>query len=42
MNMQTPQADSTLIIACGAIAKEIQQVKRLNNWEHVKLQCLDA
>ncbi len=42
MMAPTAQAGSTLIIACGAIAKEIQQVKQLNQWEHVKLQCLDA
>ena len=42
MNTHTPQADSVLIIACGAIAKEILQVKQLNNWDNVKLQCLDA
>lgn len=44
MNAQTSQVnvESVLIIACGAIAKEIQQVKLLNNWNHVRLQCLDA
>ncbi len=42
MTAPIPQAESVLIIACGAIAKEILQVKQLNHWDHVKLQCLDA
>ena len=33
---------SILIIACGALAHEITTLKRLNNWEHVDLQCLRA
>lgn len=31
-----------LIIACGAIAKEILEVKKRNHWEHVTLQCIPA
>lgn len=31
-----------LVIACGALAREIVELKRLNNWEHLKLQCLPA
>ena len=31
-----------LIIACGALSHEIQQLKALNGWSHVKVQCLDA
>jgi hypothetical protein len=31
-----------LIIACGALAREINQLKVLNGWSHVKLQCLEA
>ncbi|MEZ5538127.1 MAG: DUF1638 domain-containing protein [Thiolinea sp.] len=37
-----PQAESVLIIACGALAREIQQLRLLNGWSHVKLQCLEA
>ncbi|MFK8019347.1 MAG: DUF1638 domain-containing protein [Pseudomonadales bacterium] len=37
---QKPQ--DTLIIACGAIAKEIEQIKKSNGWSHLKLQCLPA
>jgi len=36
--MKTP----VLIIACGALAKEIVELKRLNNWTHLKIQCLPA
>ena len=39
---KAPPAESVLIIACGALAREIQQLKLLNGWSHVKLQCLEA
>ena len=36
-------ADATvLIIACGALAKEIVDLRRLNGWSHIKVQCLPA
>jgi hypothetical protein len=36
-------ADATvLIIACGALAKEIVELQRLNGWSHVRIQCLPA
>ena len=31
-----------LVIACGALSHEIQYLKTLNGWSHVKVQCLDA
>ena len=31
-----------LVIACGAIARELAQLRDLNGWDHVQLQCLDA
>ena len=31
-----------LIIACGALARELQAVIRANGWEHVRVQCLPA
>lgn len=31
-----------LVIACGALAREIQQIKLLNDWQHIRIQCLDA
>lgn len=35
-------AEPLLVIACGALAREIQQLKLLNGWEHIRIQCLDA
>ena len=34
--------DPVLVIACGAIAREVQQIKLLNNWEHMRIECIDA
>ena len=31
-----------LLIACGALAREILALKRANGWEHMVLQCLPA
>ena len=31
-----------LVIACGALAHEIVWLQRLNNWNQIELQCLDA
>ena len=33
---------TVLIIACGALAKEIVELQRLNGWSHIKIQCLPA
>ena len=33
---------SVLLIACGALAKEIVEIKELNGWTHIKVQCLPA
>ena len=30
----------SLVIACGALAREIVALKRLNSWTHLDLQCL--
>lgn len=35
-------APRTVLIACGALAREIEAVKRLNGWSHVDLACLPA
>jgi len=32
----------TLVIACGAIARELVRIRDLNDWTHVDLQCLPA
>ena len=33
---------TVLVIACGALAKEIVELQRLNGWTHLKIQCLPA
>lgn len=33
---------SLLVIACGAIARELIQLKNANGWEHMEVQCLPA
>ena len=33
---------STLLIACGALGKEIVEIVRANGWDHVRIQCLPA
>ncbi len=32
----------TLIIACGALAREVLALIKLNRWQHMELQCLPA
>jgi len=32
--------DKILLIACGAIARELVRIRQLNGWEHVDIQCL--
>ena len=34
--------EQVLVIACGALAHEIDDLKRLNGWQHLHLSCLDA
>ena len=36
------QAGSVLLIACGALAREILDVKEKNGWDHLDLPCLPA
>ena len=33
---------SVLVIACGALAKEVVELKRLNGWSNLQIQCLPA
>jgi len=35
-------SESVLIIACGALASEIDELKKSNGWQHLHLACLDA
>lgn len=32
--------DKVLLVACGAIARELVRIRRLNRWDHVDIQCL--
>ena len=34
--------EQILLIACGALAREILALRRLNGWDHMVLQCLPA
>lgn len=34
--------ESVLVIACGALAREISTLKRRHGWDHMKLTCIDA
>lgn len=36
------QASTILVIACGALAREINDLKLKHGWEHLHMQCLDA
>ncbi|WP_298610509.1 DUF1638 domain-containing protein [uncultured Thiothrix sp.] len=36
------QVEPVLVLACGALAREIQQLKLINGWEHLKIKCLEA
>ena len=36
------KSDKILVIACGAIAKEITALIRMNNWNHLQLRYLPA
>jgi hypothetical protein len=35
-------AAPVLVIACGAIARELVRIRDLNGWDHVEFQCLPA
>lgn len=37
-----PPAPRTAAIACGALAREVLALKRLNGWSHLDLHCLPA
>lgn len=34
--------DSLLVIACGALVREISELKALYGWNHLELKCIDA
>lgn len=40
MPRQAP--DKLLVIACGALAREIDELRKSYGWEHLDLKCIDA
>ncbi len=40
--LQATGRGKVLLIACGALAREILALKELNGWDHMDLQCLPA
>jgi hypothetical protein len=40
--MTGPAAGRVLLIACGALAREILAIRDANGWDHLDLQCLPA
>ena len=41
-NKKVEKSDKILVIACGALAKEITALIRMNNWTHLQLRYLPA
>ena len=42
VDLEADERPDTLILACGAVAREILALIRLNHWAHVDLRCLPA
>ena len=40
--MRRGHRKTVLVIACGALANEIVELRRLTGWTHLKIQCLPA
>lgn len=40
--MQRQAPESILVIACGALAQEINELRKSYGWEHLHLKCIDA
>lgn len=40
-NRHQAAPESLLVIACGALAREIRALKRTQGWEHLQLHCMD-
>ncbi|MBT3458818.1 MAG: DUF1638 domain-containing protein, partial [Halieaceae bacterium] len=40
--MSIAESSSLLVIACGALAREIEWLRRNNDWQSVSVKCLDA
>lgn len=35
------RGDSVLVIACGALGRELHAIRRANGWDHLRIRCLD-
>ncbi len=33
--------DAVLVIACGALGRELHAIRRVNGWDHLRIRCLD-
>ena len=33
--------DAVLVLACGALGRELHAIRRANGWEHLRIRCLD-
>ena len=42
LNKKFDKSDKILVIACGALAKEITVLIQMNNWTHLQLRYLPA
>jgi hypothetical protein len=40
--MTTASPERLLVLACGALAREVLAIRRANRWEHVDVHCLPA
>ena len=35
------RTESVLVIACGALGRELHAIRRANGWDHLRIRCLD-
>ena len=35
------QGEPVLVIACGALGRELHAIRRANGWDHLRIRCLD-
>lgn len=36
------ERDPVLVIACGALGRELHAIRRANGWDHLRIRCLDS
>ena len=36
-----PRAKPVLVIACGALGRELHAIRQANGWDHLRIRCLD-